>query len=178
MATYPSWDKSAHWVRVYKARIRLGLERCRLCGCPNEWGTAEQLTLDHIFPRSQGGTSLMENATILCADENGRKADQPAEYRISLAEEERRARPRHRWSQLPVPAVPEGPWDRYGHRQPPRTRQGHRRALERALPEWARPYYADFAPGELPDYVKKIVTSHHGGEERLPLFVRRVLERG
>lgn len=154
--TYPSWDKSAHWVRVYRARIRLGLEICRVCGCRNEWGTGRQLTLDHIFPRSKGGTSLIFNATILCARCNCAKGDGPAKYRMSLYDEEQQMRRRQRPSLRPVPSVPDGPWDRP---QPPRTRRGQRRALERKLPEWARPYFSDYPPGEVPDFVRKLIAS-------------------
>lgn len=178
MPTYPSWDKSARWVRVYKARIRLGLERCRVCGCVDEWGTSRQLTLDHIQPRSKGGTSLMQNATILCAGCNGDKADGDAVYRVSLWTEERAAPRRARWSLQPVPAVPPGPWDAYGHRQPPRTRRGVRRALHAALPPWARPYYTDFAPGEIPDHVKKLMAAQYADESHIPLHVMQLMESG
>jgi hypothetical protein len=178
MITFPSWDKSAHWVRVYRARIRCGLEKCRICGCLDVWGTAEQLTLDHIQARSKGGTSLMENATILCARCNGEKADRDAVFRISLVEEERSRPHRERWSKHPVPVVPHGPWDEPGSRQPPRTKRGHRRALENALPAWARPYYADFAPGEIPDHVKRIIASRYACAEHIPHHVRRLMESG
>jgi hypothetical protein len=154
MMTYPSWDKEAHWVRVYRARIRLGLERCRVCGCVNEWGTAAQLTLDHIWPRSRGGTSQMENATILCVTCNTKKADGPAIYSVSLWQEEREAPRRRRWSLQLVPAVPPGgPWCR---EQPPRTRRGQARALRRALPDWAAELYSSQPLGEVPDYVQRL----------------------
>lgn len=172
---FPSWDKNAHWVRVYRARIRLGLEKCRLCGCVSEWGTERQLTLDHIWPRSKGGTSQMENATILCARCNNAKGDSLAVYRVSLAEEESRVRRRERWSTRSVPEVPPGPWDQP---QPPRSRKAIRRALEQALPEWARPYYADFPPGQIPPHVMKILVEHHGEEDRVPAHVRRIVESG
>lgn len=175
MTVFPSWDKSSRWVQVYRARIRAGLETCRICGCANAWGTGRQLTLDHIHPRSLGGPSLMENATILCLDCNNRKGDGPATYSVSLWLEERRAPRSRRWSKLPLPEVPPGPWS---DEQPPRSLRGHRRALERALPAWARPFYADFPPGQLPDYVKDIIAAHHGGVEHAPLWVRRLLTAG
>lgn len=164
-------------MRAYRARMRLGLERCRLCGVVDEWGTARQLTLDHIYPRSQGGTSLMGNATILCVEENGRKGDSPPVYKISLAEEEMNAPKRQRWSKLPIPRVPPGPWDVTGH-QPPRTRRGYRRALEAALPEWAVPYYSDYGPGEIPDCVKKIIAAQYADPAHIPGRVRYLLDVG
>ena len=155
MQTFASWDKSAHWVKVYRARIRLGLEFCRICGVVNEWGTAAQLTLDHIHPRSQGGVSLIYNATILCADCNNRKGDSPAKYRVSLWDEEQRMRRRVRPSLRSVPSVPDGPWS---NPQPPRTKRGKRRALERALPEWARPDFAEFGVGEVPEFFRGLTS--------------------
>jgi hypothetical protein len=176
MVTFASWDKSAHWVRVYRARIRLGLERCRICGVVNDWGTENQLTLDHIHPRSRGGPSLMENATILCLKCNNAKGDGPAEHRESLWMEELRASRRYRWSQQAIPEVPDGPW---GLPQPPRSLKSRRRELEKALPEWARPYYAELVDGEIPPYVKAILRSHYRGKYReIPANVQRLLESG
>jgi hypothetical protein len=43
--------------------------RCRECG-----GTGG-LTLDHIVPRSRGGTNALENLRVLCGECNGKKAD-------------------------------------------------------------------------------------------------------
>ncbi len=177
MATYPSWDKHAHWVRVYRARIRLGLEKCRQCRCRNEWGTGRQLTLDHIHPRSRGGNSLMDNATILCADCNNRKSDGPARYRISLRAEELAAKRPQRWSERPVPEVPYGPWDEPGSRQPPRTARGVQRAVVKLLPPWARVIYVSFEPGGVPDWVEALVRSQYKNEE-LPSHVRRLIESG
>lgn len=175
MATYPSWDARAHWVRVYRARIRLGLELCRVCGTANEWGTGRQLTLDHIFPRSRGGTSLMENATILCLDCNNRKGDGQGEYTVSLWLEEQRAPRRQRWSQFQVPESPPGPWDVMGSRQPPRTARSRRRALRKVLPEWAHPYLVYVADDEVPTWVRGVITSHYGGPEQVPPHVRRLI---
>lgn len=176
MATFPSWDKNAHWVRVYRARIRLGLERCRLCGARNKWGTAQQLTLDHIHPRSLGGPSLMENATILCAECNCRKSSSAAVYKTSLFVEEVKAPRSQRWSQFPVPEVPRGPWDEVGaSRQPPRTLRAWRRALARALPSWAQLYAVAYDGEELPDYVCDILAAHHGGVARVPQPVRSLM---
>ena len=43
--------------------------RCNYCGTPHS------LTVDHIIPRSRGGTSAKSNLQILCVDCNGLKAD-------------------------------------------------------------------------------------------------------
>lgn len=177
MLTFSSWDKTAHWVRVYRARIRLGLEACRLCGVSNVWGTERQLTLDHIHPRSLGGPSLMENATILCLRCNNEKGSGPATFRTSLAMEELRAPRKYRWSQQAVPEVPDGPWSLP---QPPRSPKARRRALERALPEWARPIYAELDEnGEIPEYVKAILRAHHRSRTReIPHHVLALLGNG
>jgi HNH endonuclease len=177
MATYPSWDKDAHWVRVYRARIRLGLEFCRDCLCENVWGTGQQLTLDHIHPRARGGPSLMENATILCADGNNRKGDGPARVSVSLAAEERAVPHRLRWSKHPVPAVPRGPWDEPGSHQPPRTPRGIRRAVEAQLPEWARPLFVEEFSGEIPEWVIGLVRSRYAQADRIPPHVLRLIEK-
>jgi len=78
---------TGHWVRVYRARIALFLERCRNCGTlPGQKGLKDILTLDHLVPRARGGTHAMSNATILCRGCNLRKADKPApEHWRSLA---------------------------------------------------------------------------------------------
>jgi hypothetical protein len=147
-----------------------------MCGCVDEWGTASQLTLDHIQPRSRGGVSLMSNATILCADCNGRKADGEATYCISLEAEERAARPRYRWSRQPVPRVPHGPWDETPQHQPVRTKRGVARVLRRSLPEWALPYYeVEYLPGEVPDAVRALVLSQYADPSHVPHEVRAVL---
>lgn len=44
--------------------------RCRQCGS-GDW-----LTLDHIVPRSKGGTNAVDNLQTLCSDCNYAKADE------------------------------------------------------------------------------------------------------
>ena len=39
----------------------------------------EELTIDHVLPRSQGGTSTWENCVLSCVDCNKRKADRTPE---------------------------------------------------------------------------------------------------
>ncbi len=56
--------------------------RCQYCG---KKGTAFDLTLDHIVPKSKGGRSLAENLVAACHQCNNRKADRtPAEARMPL----------------------------------------------------------------------------------------------
>ncbi len=46
---------------------------CQYCGCVL---TAGDLTLDHVLPRSRGGTSTWENLVACCHDCNRRKGNQ------------------------------------------------------------------------------------------------------
>lgn len=46
---------------------------CQYCGCVL---TASELTLDHVLPRSRGGTSTWENLVACCHDCNRRKGNQ------------------------------------------------------------------------------------------------------
>jgi 5-methylcytosine-specific restriction endonuclease McrA len=45
---------------------------CQYCG---EQPGSEELTIDHVLPRSQGGTSTWENCVLACIACNKRKAD-------------------------------------------------------------------------------------------------------
>jgi 5-methylcytosine-specific restriction endonuclease McrA len=45
---------------------------CQYCGCQSG---GEELTIDHVIPRSQGGTSTWENCVLACIGCNKRKAD-------------------------------------------------------------------------------------------------------
>jgi 5-methylcytosine-specific restriction endonuclease McrA len=44
-------------------------KKCLVCG------TLENLTVDHIIPRSKGGTNHIENLQTLCNDCNHKKGD-------------------------------------------------------------------------------------------------------
>lgn len=58
---------------------------CQYCGA--QPGT-EELTIDHVQPRSRGGISTWENCVLACLDCNGRKADRtPAEGGMPLRKE-------------------------------------------------------------------------------------------
>jgi 5-methylcytosine-specific restriction endonuclease McrA len=56
--------------------------RCQYCGVK---GTLQDLTLDHILPRSRGGQSVPENLCACCHPCNQRKGDRtPDEARMPL----------------------------------------------------------------------------------------------
>jgi len=56
--------------------------RCQYCG---KRGTAFDLTLDHIMPRSRGGRTVAENLVSACQSCNNRKGDRtPEEARMPL----------------------------------------------------------------------------------------------
>jgi 5-methylcytosine-specific restriction endonuclease McrA len=63
---------------------------CQYCGCqPGK----EELTIDHVLPRSRGGVSTWENCVLACVDCNSRKADQlPHEARMPLIKHPERPR--------------------------------------------------------------------------------------
>jgi len=61
--------------------------------CSRQPGSSE-LTIDHVLPRSQGGTSSWDNCVLACVDCNMRKADRtPAQAGMHL----RRAPARPNW---------------------------------------------------------------------------------
>ncbi len=67
---------------------------CQYCG--NQPG-GEELTIDHVLPRSQGGISTWENCVLACVDCNKRKADRtPQQAAMKL----RRAPVRPAWKPL------------------------------------------------------------------------------
>jgi 5-methylcytosine-specific restriction endonuclease McrA len=55
---------------------------CQFCGVQPG---SEELTIDHVLPRSRGGTSTWENCVLACLDCNKRKADRtPTEAHMPL----------------------------------------------------------------------------------------------
>jgi 5-methylcytosine-specific restriction endonuclease McrA len=67
---------------------------CQYCG--NQPG-GEELTIDHVLPRSQSGASTWENCVLACVDCNKRKADRtPQQAGMKL----RRAPVRPAWKPL------------------------------------------------------------------------------
>ena len=58
---------------------------CQYCG---RQPGSEELTIDHVVPRAQGGTSTWENCVLACIDCNAKKADRtPAQARMPLSRE-------------------------------------------------------------------------------------------
>ena len=67
---------------------------CQYCGLQPG---GEELTIDHVVPRSQGGTSTWDNCVLSCIDCNHRKADRtPQQAGMKL----RRAPIRPTWKPL------------------------------------------------------------------------------
>ena len=55
---------------------------CQYCGAQPG---SEELTVDHVLPRSRGGTSTWDNCVLACFECNAKKADRtPAEARMPL----------------------------------------------------------------------------------------------
>ncbi len=67
---------------------------CQYCG---RQPGSDELTIDHVVPRSHGGTSTWENCVLACMDCNRRKADRtPREAGMRL----RKAPIRRKWKPL------------------------------------------------------------------------------
>lgn len=75
---------------------------CQYCG--SRPGT-EELTIDHVLPRSRGGTSTWENCVLACLDCNARKADRlPEEASMPIRKSPVRPswRPMYGWHNLRI----------------------------------------------------------------------------
>ena len=58
---------------------------CQYCGAQPG---SEELTIDHVNPRAQGGMTTWENCVLACVDCNRRKADRtPAQAKMKLLKE-------------------------------------------------------------------------------------------
>jgi 5-methylcytosine-specific restriction endonuclease McrA len=67
---------------------------CQYCGAQPGW---ERITIDHVLPRSQGGTSSWSNCVAACVECNARKADRtPGQAGLRL----RRTPARPEWKPL------------------------------------------------------------------------------
>jgi 5-methylcytosine-specific restriction endonuclease McrA len=61
---------------------------CQYCGIQPG---SEELTLDHVLPRAQGGTSMWTNCVLACIECNTRKADRtPEQARMPLRSQPKR----------------------------------------------------------------------------------------
>lgn len=65
----PKSKSSKRWVAAKKAVMRRDGYRCVYCG------QYDNLTIDHIIPRSKGGTSHVTNLQTMCKRCNNAKAD-------------------------------------------------------------------------------------------------------
>ncbi len=76
--TLVSYDRLPTSVVTFSRRNVFKRDRytCQYCG--HQPGGSE-LTIDHVLPRSQGGTSTWENCVLACIDCNARKADRTPE---------------------------------------------------------------------------------------------------
>lgn len=70
------------WTWLFKYSMSKGLEYCRICS------SSENLTFDHILPRSKCGTSVRNNITILCQPCNLKKDDRHYSWLESLEHQE------------------------------------------------------------------------------------------
>jgi 5-methylcytosine-specific restriction endonuclease McrA len=87
----PSVIRLTHYIDVRARRNRVinrhrilsrDHYRCQYCGVR---GTAFDLTLDHILPKSRGGRTVAENLVASCQECNSRKGDRtPEEARMPL----------------------------------------------------------------------------------------------
>jgi 5-methylcytosine-specific restriction endonuclease McrA len=70
LSSYVRLPRDAHRRKITRRAVfaRDGWE-CQYCGCRS------QLTVDHVIPRSKGGTSDWENIVASCAPCNRRKGD-------------------------------------------------------------------------------------------------------
>ena len=83
-------------LKIWEAHIRFAeVVRCYLCAQVIE--KFEDATLDHVHPRSQGGTNAYRNLRIACIPCNLRKGHMSlAEYWQTQQAERRRAKQRRR----------------------------------------------------------------------------------
>ncbi|OLE54933.1 MAG: hypothetical protein AUG51_06325, partial [Acidobacteria bacterium 13_1_20CM_3_53_8] len=82
----PSVVRRREYINVRRRREASGMKRLRIymrdhwrCQYCGEKGSAQQLTLDHIFPRSRGGENSPINIVTACKACNNRKANRTPE---------------------------------------------------------------------------------------------------
>lgn len=81
----PGSRRERLWYKVYRWRMRKGLEHCRVCFTGS---VGARLTWEHIKPLALGGRSGMDNTTITCETCNTMKGDEDwTGLILSLADE-------------------------------------------------------------------------------------------
>ncbi|HWL07731.1 MAG TPA: HNH endonuclease [Planctomicrobium sp.] len=79
-----SYDRLPSNVVTFSRRNIFKRDRFTCQYCHKQPGS-EELTIDHVLPRAQGGTSTWENCVLACTDCNARKADRtPDQARMPL----------------------------------------------------------------------------------------------
>ncbi len=73
-----SYDRVPSNAVTFSRRSIFNRDRCTCQYCFRQPGS-EELTVDHVIPRSQGGTSTWDNCVLACIDCNARKADRTPE---------------------------------------------------------------------------------------------------
>ncbi len=111
----PSVIRLRHFVKVpYARRVPLNRRavfarddaRCQYCGRAAE-------NLDHVVPRSRGGTHTWENVVAACRPCNNRKGNRlPVEAGLALRRSPRAPR-RHGWLLVALSAPPDPSWTPY-----------------------------------------------------------------
>ena len=116
-------DRARHQTVTFSRRnlFKRDHSTCQYCGC--QPGT-EELTIDHVIPRSQGGQTTWENCALACVACNARKANRtPEQAGMKLR-------------RVPGPAVVEAALrhDRGPHRE--LVALSERRLLERSVAQF------------------------------------------
>lgn len=111
----PTVIRLRRYVRVpYRRRIPLNrravfardLHRCQYCGGPAE-------NLDHVTPRSRGGTHTWENVVAACRACNTRKGDRSPEEAGMILTSDPGAPREHGWLLIGLGAPPHPSWHEY-----------------------------------------------------------------
>jgi hypothetical protein len=90
--SYSQWIRTTTRRRIYE---RDGW-RCVWCGCDLRFASQYERTLDHVLPRSRGGSNKAHNLVTACRRDNDARSDVSAieyAYRISGYRQGRTDRP-------------------------------------------------------------------------------------